>query len=245
MTWLRQYRDLVSLQLRVLRAEIWFVAILQGAMSLGLVLGMGYLVPDISDTTAKYLVTGTAAQAFTTVALVMLPQSVARAKALGTLEYYLALPISREGYLLALVTVVACMAFPAVALSVAFGMWHYGLAFHFDPAALVVGMLAVLSLAGVGAAIAVYSPHIQVTNAVTQLTIFYVVFFAPVLMPREQLPEFLQLTSNFAPPTYAADGIRATLTDLPGTHLARSLMVMAGFGAGSLVLSAVAMRRRG
>ncbi len=73
MTWLRQYRDLVSLQLRVLRAEIWFVAILQGAMSLGLVLGMGYLVPDISDTTAKYLVTGTAAQAFTTVALVMLP----------------------------------------------------------------------------------------------------------------------------------------------------------------------------
>jgi ABC-2 type transport system permease protein len=132
-----------------------------------------------------------------------------------------------------------------VAFCILLGAWHYGLSFTFDPAFPAVALLSVFSLAGVGVAMAVYSPHAQVTNALTQLIIFYVLFFAPVLLPKQQLPELLQFTSTFAPPTYAADGVRATLTDLPGTHLARSLSVMSAFAVGSLVLSAVAMRRRG
>ncbi len=245
MTWLRQYRDLVSMQLRSMRGELWFAAMIQAVLSLGLVIGFGFLIPDVSETTALFLVTGTATQAFVTIGLVMLPQLLAQAKEAGRIEYFLTLPISREAYLLALVTVVALMALPAVAFTVVLGAWHYDLSFSLEPAFIAVAVLAVFSLAGVGVAMAVYSPHQQVTNALTQLIIFYVLFFAPVLLPKQQLPELLQFTSNFAPPTYAADGVRATLTDLPGTHLARSLWAMTGFAAGSLVLSAVAMRRRG
>lgn len=245
MTWLRQYRDLVSMQLRAMRNEIWFVAMIQVVLSLGLVVGFGYLIPDISETTALFLVTGTATQAFITVGLVMLPQMLAQAKEMGRIEYFLTMPISREAYLLALVTVVAVMALPAVAFCILLGAWHYDLSLTVEPAFAAVALLAVFSLAGAGVAMAVYSPHPQVTNALTQLIIFYVLFFATVLLPKEQLPELLQFTSAFAPPTYAADGIRATLTDLPGTHLGRSLTIMSGFAAGSLVLSAVAMRRRG
>lgn len=245
MTWLTQYRNLVSMQLRSMRNELWFAAMIQVVLSLGLVIGFGFLIPDVSETTALFLVTGTATQAFVTIGLVMLPQLLAQAKEAGRIEYFLTLPISREAYLLALVTVVALMALPAVAFTIVLGAWHYDLSFTFEPAFLAVALLAVFSLAGVGVAMAVYSPHQQVTNALTQLIIFYVLFFAPVLLPKEQLPELLQFTSNFAPPTYAADGVRATLTDLPGTHLARSLLAMGGFAAGSLVLSSVAMRRRG
>ena len=245
MTWFTQYRDLVSMHLRSMRNELWFAAMIQIVLSVGLVIGFGFLIPDVSDTTALFLVTGTATQAFVTIGLVMLPQLLAQAKEAGRIEYFLTLPISREAYLLALVTVVALMALPAVAFTVVLGAWHYDISFTFEPAFIAVALLAVFSLAGVGVAMAVYSPHQQVTNAMTQLIIFYVLFFAPVLLPKEQLPELLQFTSNFAPPTYAADGVRATLTDLPGTHLARSLWVMSGFAAGSLVLSAVAMRRRG
>lgn len=245
MTWLRQYRDLVSMQLRSMRGELWFAAMIQAVLSLGLVIGFGFLIPDVSETTALFLVTGTATQAFVTIGLVMLPQLLAQAKEAGRIEYFLTLPISREAYLLALVTVVALMALPAVAFTVVLGAWHYDLSFSLEPAFIAVAVLAVFSLAGVGVAMAVYSPHQQVTNALTQLIIYYVLLFAPVLMPKEQLPGLLQLTANFAPPTYAADGVRATLTDLPGTHLARSLLVMGSFALGSLALSAVAIRRRG
>lgn len=244
MTFLRQYGQLLLLQMRMSRADVFMIAIIHVAMTVGLVLGFGYIVPNISKTTAAYITTGTATQAFVTVALIMLPQILSLAKNEGRLDYFLTLPISREAYLLAQVTAVAVFAFPGVAFAIGFGWWHYGLSLHVDPLIILVAILAVASLAGIGVAMAMVSPDPQVTNALTQLLIFYVLFFAPVLVPAEQLPWALQKTALIMPPTYAADAVRATLTDLPGTHLVRSLMVMSGFAAGSLALSAVMIRRR-
>lgn len=245
MKFLQQYFELTKLQIRTMRAEFGMIAVVQIALTLGLVIGFGYLIPDISKASATYLVTGTATQAFVTVALVMLPQFISQAKEEGRLDYLLTLPISREAYLLAEVTIVAFMAIPGVILALAFGSWYYDLSLTADPTFLLVTVLAIFSLAGVGAALALVIPHVQVVNGICQLIIFYVLFFSPVLLPASQLPAFLQHTAQFMPPTYSADAVRATLTNLPNTDLTRSLLVMAGFAVGSLVLSAVTIRRRG
>jgi ABC-2 type transport system permease protein len=240
-----QYAQLVGLQLRAMRQELVFIAIIQVALTAGLVLGFGYIIPDISRLSATYLVTGTATQSFVTVGLVMLPQFLSQAKAEGRFDYMMTLPIAREAYLLAQVTVVGIAALPGVALALAFGDWHYGLSLSPDPLVVLVMVLAVLSLAGVGVALAVIVPHQQAVNAITQLIIFYVLFFAPVILPASQLPAFLRHTADFMPPSYAADAVRATLTDLPGTHLGRSLAVMSAFAVVSLAMASLAVRRRG
>jgi ABC-2 type transport system permease protein len=245
MSFLRQYRDLVSVELRSMRAEVPIIVAVQVGFMVGFVFGFGYLIPEVSDATAAYIVTGTATQGVVTIGLVLLPQVLAQSKHDGRLDYYLAMPISREAYLLALVTVTAIMALPAVAFCLAIGALRYDIALDLHPLLPVAILLGIGSLAGVGIAMAVYAPHQQVTNALTQLIIFYVLFFAPVLMPRDQLPGFLQETARVAPPTYVADAIRATATDLPGTHLGASLAAMAGCAGASLVLSAIAIRRRG
>ena len=245
MSGVRQYYDLVAMQMNSMRADNIFIAVLQIALSLGLVLGMGYLIPNISDESAMFLVTGTATQAFVTTGLVMLPQMLSQAKSDGRLEYFLTMPISREAYLLSQITMVAITSFPAVLFTVAFGAWHYGLAIDLNPAFVAVMVLCVLSLAGVGVAMAMYVNQVAVVNAVTQLIIFYVLFFSPVLLPESQLPSLLQETSKLAPPTYAADGVRATLSDLPNTNLGRDLVLMSGFAVASIALSAFAIRRRG
>jgi ABC-2 type transport system permease protein len=242
---LRQYRDLTSMQIRSMRTDLPMIAVIHIAFSVGLVLGYGYLIPDISEATATYLVTGTATQAFVTVGLVMLPQMLSQSKAEGRLEYYLTMPISRELYLLSLISVVAITSLPAVFFALAFGAWHYDLSFHVEPAFIAVAVLAVLSLAGVGVAMAVWSNHPQVVNGFTQLVIFYVLFFSPVLLPASQLPDLLEHTAKLAPPTYAADGIRGTLTDLPSSNVGKDLSVMGGFAVASIALSAFAIRRRG
>ena len=245
MTAARQFLELVTLHLKIARTEMWFIIMVQIVLSMGMILGYGYLIPNISDTTALYLVTGTATQAFVTVGLVMLPQFLSEAKQLGRFEYFLTLPISRESYLLSVVCVAAIMALPGVAFAVVMGTLHYGLPLSFSPIILPVALLTFLSLAGVGVSMAVLSPHPQLTNALTQLIIFYVIFFAPVIIPRQQLPDLLQHVSVVMPPTYAADAVRATLTDLPETHLARSMAVLAGFAVVSLSASAAVVRRRG
>lgn len=175
----------------------------------------------------------------------MLPQVLSQSKAEGRLEYFLSLPVNREAYLLSQLTVVAVIAIPSAAATIAFGAWYYGLSLSLSPLILLVVPLAILSLAGVGVMIAMLSPFQQLTNAITQLVIFYVLLFSPVMMPASQLPWLLRHTADFMPPTYVAAAVRATTTSLPGTHLAKSLAVMAIFGAASIAVSSITVRRRG
>jgi ABC-2 type transport system permease protein len=241
----RQYADLVRMTLRMNRQEVIFLAFLQVAMSVGFIVGFGYFIPNISDRHALFLTTGTATNTAVTVALVGLPNTLSQGKTEGRLDYFLTLPISRELYLLAEVSYVALAALPGIVFTVALGLWYYELPFVFQPAVLLAIPLAMTSLAGAGIVLGVFSPHPVLTNALTNLTMFYVLLFAPILIPREQLPSLLQHTAVLLPTTYAADAVRASLTHLEGTHLVRSLLVMAGFSIVSLAATSVAIRRRG
>lgn len=244
MTLAWQYFTLTRLQWQMWRTFTPFIVMVQFAFSFGMVLGFGYLIPNISDYAALYLTTGTATQALITIGLIGLPQQFAESKALGRLEYFLTLPISREVYLLSIVTMVAIISIPGMIVSVAFGAWHYDLALDVSAAVLLVAPLGVLCLAGFGIAIAVLSPYQQLTNAFTQLFIFYALLFAPVMIPVDQLPDALNTVAVIFPTTYVADAMRGSLTDLPETNLARSLVVMAGFAVASVVVASRVIRRR-
>jgi len=241
----RQFVDLVRMNLLMNRNEIWFIGMIQVVLTVSFVLGFGYFMRPISELQALYLTTGIATNTVVMVALVSLPNVLSWGKADGRLDYFLTLPVSREIYLAAQVAYVALTALPGVVFAVWFGAWHYDLPLVYDPIVIVVVVLGILSLAGVGIAIGTLSPQPQLTNALTNLTVFYVLLFAPVLLPKEQLPALLRHFSVAMPPTYVADAMRGALTNLPGTHLARSLWVMGGFTAGSIALSAAAIRRRG
>jgi ABC-2 type transport system permease protein len=245
MNYLTQLFELTKMTLLSQRQGVAFLVMVQVVLTIGLVLGYGYLIPNISETAALYVTTGAATNAIVTTGLVMLPQMLAEAKHQGRLEFMLTLPISREVYLLSQILATIIFAAPGTILAVAFGAWHYDLSLDIHPLVPVVILLGIASLAGVGVTVVMLSSHFQVTNAITQLVIFYVVFFAPILLPKEQLPELLQAASTVMPPTYAADAMRASLTDLPGTALYRDLVVLTGFAAASLALSAASIRRRG
>lgn len=241
----RQFTDLVRLSLLMNRNEIWFIGLLQVLLTVSFVLGFGYFLRPISETQALFLTTGVATNTVVMVALVGLPNILSQGKAEGRLDYFLTLPVNREVFLGAQVAYVALTALPGIVFAVWFGDWHYGLSLNLNPAVIVVVVLGVLSLAGVGIAVGTLSPRPEITNALTNLIVFYVLLFAPVLIPREQLPSLLEHLSVAMPPTYVADAMRGALTDLPGTHLARSLLVMGGFACVSLAMSVAAIRRRG
>ncbi|GAB4329422.1 MAG: ABC transporter permease [Dehalococcoidia bacterium] len=246
MRWLEQWYELTMLQLRTLRMEALFISIINVAFVFGFVLGVGYIAGGaISQTTALYLTTGAATNSVVFIGLVSLPQILATAKYHGRLDFMRTLPVSREAYLLAQATAVGIIGLPSIVFAIVVGWWRYGLDLHPDPRLALVIPLAALAFAGVGAAIGILVPRMQLANAIAQLMIFYVVFFAPVMLPKEQLPDVLQFTARLLPPSYAADGLRATLTDLPGTNLGLSLGALAGFAVASMTAASLALRRRG
>lgn len=240
-----QYLILTKFQFMALRNSIWLISLINVAFIAGFVWGYGYLYGEMPERTALYLTTGAAANALVFISLVMLPQVIAESKDDGRLDFLRTLPISREAYLLSMTTFVGIVAIPSMALALAVGAWRYDLSFHFDPLFVLVIPLAMFSMAGFGAAMGILLPKLQVTNAVTQLIIFYVVFFAPIMIPKDFLPQFLQFASAFAPPTYVADAVRGSTTDLTEPNLMRSMLLMFGFGAVSLAAASTAMRRRG
>jgi ABC-2 type transport system permease protein len=242
---IRTYLVLFRMHLQVFRTEIPIAVAVQGAFAAGFILGFGYLIPDIDSTTALFITVGAATQMLIMVGCVMLPQFLVQGRQEGRLDYFLALPISREAYLLANVSVAACFALPGVVLAIVLGILRYDLALEFSPLVVVVVPLIVLALAGAGIAMAILIPGNTSVIALTQLVIFYAVFFSPVLIPAEQLPGALQFTAKLLPPSYAADAMRATLTSLPGTDLARSLLALALFSLLSIGASALAIRHRG
>jgi ABC-2 type transport system permease protein len=244
-SFVRQYLYMLKLEVLTARQGLVAVAVVQIALTVGLVVGFGYFFPEVSKTQALFLTTGTATNAMVTVALVFLPQILSQAKTEGRLDYMLTLPVIREAYLLAQVSFVMMTSIPGAAFALFLGWLVYDISIDLNPVLLLVIPLIVLSLAGVGVAVAIFSPYFQLTNAITQMVIFYVILFAPVMMPKEQLPSLLQQIAVVMPPTYAADAMRGAVTDLPGTHLWRSLGVMGLFTVVSLGASALAVRRRG
>ena len=242
---LRELADLVHFEILAARTFIVAFIVIQLAMTLGLILGFGYFLPHMSDFQALYLTTGAVSQTIVTVALVMLPQKLSQEKSEGKFEFLWTLPISREVYVFAELATVALFSLPGMILALVLGVWHYELSLNVSVAVLAVVPLGILSLAGVGVAVSLLSPYRQLTNALTQLTIFYVLLFAPVLFPKEQLPDLLQRVSVAMPPTYVADGMRGSLTNLPGTDVVHSMLVLAAFAAGSIAVSATIIRRRG
>ena len=245
MTAFRQYLELVLIHLRMFRSFTLMISIVNIGFAIGLVLGFSYIIPDVSETTALYLVTGTATQMIVTVSLVGLPQVLSEMKRDGRMEYFFTLPISREAYVLSLISTVFVQSLPAMILAFAFGAWYYEISLAISPLLLVVIPLAVVALAGLGVTIAVLSPHAQLTNAFTQMVIFYALFFSPVILPNSQLPAALRAIGRFVPTSYVADAMRGASSDLPETHLMRSVLVLAAFAIGTVSVSAVTLRRRG
>ncbi|HEY4669452.1 MAG TPA: hypothetical protein VIH05_06735, partial [Tepidiformaceae bacterium] len=168
MTFLHHYYHLLKLELLVARRAIIMIVVIQVALTIGLVVGFGYFVPEVSDVQALFLTTGTATNTVVTVGLVALPQNLSQAKNEGRLEYTLALPVVREAYLLAQVSFVAIMALPGVVFALVLGSLVYDITITPSPVVLLVIPLAMLSLAGVGVAMAILSPYQQLTNALTQ-----------------------------------------------------------------------------
>ncbi len=80
-----------------------------------------------------------------------------------------------------------------------------------SPITIINFILAGYSLAGLGAFVGFFSRDGQTAGLVTQIIDPLIVFLAPVYIPIERRPRFLQHTSRFLPTTYVANALRASV----------------------------------
>lgn len=239
------YRTLLRWTIAGIGSMLPLIIIVQALLAGGIIIGFGFLIPDIGPATALFLSTGAPTVLLLTIGLVMVPQGVSRTRTDGTFNYMRSLPLARPLLLAADITVWLLIALPSVAVSVLVARLRYDLAFAFDLPVLVAASLLITVMAtAVGYAIAVSVPP-MLAQLITQVLVFFVLLFSPITFPGSQLPQWFQTLHDFLPVRPGADLLRAGLAAETFEATSRDLVVLAVWCVIGIAITLRALVRRG
>lgn len=220
------------------------VIVVQAFLAAGIIVGFGFLIPDIDTASALFLSTGAPTVLLLVIGLVVVPQGVSRARTDGTFHFMRSLPVRRPLLLAADLTVWLMIALPSVVVAVLVARWRYDLDLSFEwPLLLAASLLVTVMAASVGYAIAVTLSPV-VAQLVSQALVFFVLLFSPVTYPASQLPEWFRIVHQVLPVQPGADLIRAGLAADHFTASGQDLLVLALWCILGLGISLRALVRR-
>ena len=217
--------------------------IVQLMIAVGFIVGIGFFYPQITPNTAKYLTTGAPTISLLMVGLVLVPQMVALSRTQGTFDYIWSLPVPRMVYVAADATIWVLVSLPGVILSLVLGSAYYHFGLRVSP--LVIPAVFLIATAGVfvGYTIAHGAPRPQMAQIATQVIVFGIMIFSPIMYPMEQLPGWLAAVHRVLPVKYMADLSRGTLTDL-NVNLGLAFAVVGAWCLLGFVGTLLLVRRR-
>ena len=240
---LRNYSLMLKWQALSSKTILPISLVIQLMISVGFVIGLGFIYPQITPNIAKFLRTGAPTISLLMVGLVLVPQMVAMSKTEGTFDYIWSLPVPRMVYIAADATIYILSSTPGVVLSLILGAAYYHFSLHIS--LLVIPAMLLIAMAGIflGYSLAHGISKPQITQLITQVLVFFIMIFSPIMFPKEQLPHWLAIVHRYLPVQYMADLSRGTLTDLH-VNLGLAFAVVGGWCLAGLVVTCILVRRR-
>ncbi|MGW0521869.1 ABC transporter permease [Crossiella sp. NPDC003009] len=219
--------------------------VVQAAIAAAVIIGFGFLIPDINTRTAELLSTGAPTVLIMVIGLVLCPWGVAGARTSGTFTYQRALPVPRPLLLAADLVVWLVIALPGIPVTVLVARLRYGLDYSIDwPLLVGAAVLSTVMAVSVGYAFAVLLSPV-LSQLVSQVLVFFVMLFSPITFPSGQLPGWFQAVHDVLPFRPAADLLRAGLLSDRFGASAQDLVVLLVWCLLGLAISVRALIRRG
>lgn len=189
-------------------------AVVQIMVAVGFIVGLGYFYPHLDSTTAQYLITGAPTIILLMVGLVVLPQIISASRKEGTFDYIWSLPIPRMVFIAADATIWVALTLPGVIVALAMGSLYHHISLNISPLVIPAVLLVAASGVFIGYIIALWPSKPEISQILTQVIVFFLMLFSPIMYPASQLPGWLAEVHKFLPIEYMADLTRGTLTDL-------------------------------
>lgn len=238
------FRTMMRWSMASIGSMLPLIIVIQAMLAAGIVVGFGFLIPDITADTALFLSSGAPTILLLTIGLVIVPQGVSRARASGALDYQRALPVARPLLLIVDLTVWTLIALPGVVIGLLVAWLRYDLTFAFDwPVLILASLLVATMAAAVGYAIAVTLPA-TLAQLASQVLVFFVLLFSPITFPVSQLPDWFQTLHLVLPIQAAADLLRAGIASNVFAAEWRDLLVLVLWTAFGLLVTTRALVRR-
>jgi len=228
-----------------LSSKPWMVllGVVQILMPVGFVIGLSFLFQDITPSIARYLITGTPTLVLLTMGMDLVPQMVATRRLQGTHDFLLSLPVPRIVLLASDVTIFFLLTIPGIIITLFLGSVYHN--FTLQVSSLVIPVFILISLTGscVGYAIALGVPRPQMANIASQILLFFIVFFSPVIYSAEQLPPWLATIHSVLPIKYMADLTRGSLSDVE-VNIGRAFVITGVCCITSFLFCYLVMKKR-
>ncbi|MEA2002263.1 MAG: ABC transporter permease [Actinomycetota bacterium] len=242
--WLQSYRAMLRWQLTDMRMLLPITVVVQLLSGVGLVLGFGLLISDMTANVAVYLSTGAVVVTLVIVGVIMGPQLIAQQKAAGSYDFMWSLPVPRSSAAAAWVTLNVFIAVPGMLGALGAAIWRYDVSF--DVSLMVVPAIGLTlvtgTLLGYSIGHAVSKPDI--TQLITQLLVFVIMGLSPISYPIENLPGWLATINEFLPFYPMANVVRDSLTNGIATDVVRSYVVLGMWALASGSIAAAVLRKR-
>ena len=242
--WLSGYRTMVRWHLSSMRLWLMLLAMVQVLVGVGYVLGVGLFFAEVPPVAAAYVATG--APVFNLVLLGMLlgPQLVADMKASGGYDFIQSLPVPTTASAAAWYTVNLIGGLPPFLATLVVAHLRYpDVDFAISPAVVVAVLLVVFAGTMLGYALAYAIVDPKITQLVTQVLVFALMGFAPIVFPAQQMPDWLVTVNDWLPLTHMATVVRDALTDgLVTADVGRAYLILTVW---ALAAGAAAVRELG
>jgi ABC-2 type transport system permease protein len=241
--WLRSYHLLLLWTLRRMNTDLPVFIIIQIVITIGVVTGFAFLIPEITPQAALYLSTGATTIALITVAMVLAPQVVSTQKQQGVLDYQRSLPVPRMAVLAADATMWLLIALPGLMLALLVAALRFDLRYDVSPMVLPAFLLVITGTIGIGYTIA-YTVKPALVGIITNLIIIISLMFAPINYPAERLPGWLAEAHEWLPFQYMAQAVRETLSRPPDGVSMLPFVVLGVWSVVGLSIAARVMTHR-
>lgn len=242
--WFRSYRTMTRWELAGMRMYLPLMVVVQALAGAGFVLGIALFFDHIPTSVALYVSTGVPVINLVLMGMILGPQLVADQKSDQGYEYLRTLPAPRTAAALAWYSVTLIGGLPGVVVSLVVAQIRYGLPLSISVA--IVPAIVLTSLTGtlIGYAIAHAIQNPMTVRLITQLLVFAVMGFVPVLFPVERLPGWLGALNWWFPFRHMAVIVRAGLTDGLVGGVATSYLIVSAWAVACAALAALALGRR-
>lgn len=241
--WFRSYYLLLVWTMHRMRRELPMFFVVQSMISMGVVLGFSFLVPEINQQVALYLSTGAVTVALITTSMVMAPQMISYQKQQGVFDYQRSMPVPRLAMLASDATAWSVMAVPGMTFAMVVAVVRFDLRLDVSPLVLPAVVLVIAGAVGIGYTLA-YALKPTLVGMVTQVIIIVALMFAPINYPADRLPTWLASVHEWLPFQYMAQAIRDTMA-VPANGVATlPFIVLAAWSVLGLTVAGRVMSHR-
>ncbi len=243
--WLRSYRMMMRFDVRGLGQWLMIGLVVQVLMGAGAALMYGFYLGDVPAVVKVFIATGVPALGLIPMGFVMVPNMVGSQRIEQTYDFLWSLPVPRLAAAASTFTVFTLLALPGFATSLGVAVWHFGVDLQISWT--VIPAMALTSLmctsVGFGLAHAVKNP--VVINFISNMVVFFVLLFSPIIVPISQFPDWLASIHRVLPFYHMAQVIRDGLSTGLVIEVGTSYLVLGAWVLAGWVATGWVVGRRG